>query len=44
MTKPNAKATKRSHIYVFKVYASSYNIKILNSFNPELTLKDTNVQ
>ena len=25
----------------FKVYASSYNVEILNSFNPELQLKDT---
>ena len=25
----------------FKVYASSYNVEILNSFNPELQIKDT---
>ena len=31
--------TKRAH--AFKGYASSYNIEILNSFNPELQLNDT---
>ena len=31
--------TKRPH--AFKDYASSYNVEILNSFNPELQLKDT---
>ena len=35
----NIKITKRAH--VFKRYASSYNVEILNSFNPELQLKDT---
>ena len=35
----NIKITKRAH--VFKGYASSYNVEILNSFNPELQLKDT---
>ena len=35
----NAKITKRSHS--FKGYAGSYNVEILNSFNPELQLKDT---
>ena len=30
---------KRS--YAYKAYASSYNINILNSFNPKLQLKDT---
>ena len=35
----NMKITKREH--AFKVYASTYNIEILNSFNPELQLKDT---
>ena len=30
---------KRSHAY--KGYASSYNVQILNYFNPELQLKDT---
>ena len=34
----NAKITKRLH--AFKSYASSYNVKILNSFNSELQLKD----
>ena len=29
-----AKIAKRSH--AFKGYASSYNVEILNSFNPEL--------
>ena len=33
------KITKREH--AFKVYASTYNVEILNSFNPELQLKDT---
>ena len=33
----NGKIRKRAH--VFKGYASSYNVKILNSFNPELQLK-----
>ena len=33
------KITKRSR--AFKGYASSYNVEILNSFNPELQLKDT---
>ena len=33
------KITKREH--AFKDYASIYNVVILNSFNPELQLKDT---
>ena len=33
------KIKKTAH--AFKVYASSYNVEILNSFNPELQLKDT---
>ena len=33
----NGKIRKRAH--VFKGYGSSYNVKILNSFNPELQLK-----
>ena len=37
-TKINVKLTKRAHI--FNGYASSYNVKILSSFNPELQLKD----
>ena len=39
MNENNAKLTKRSHAY--KGYASSYNGDILNSFNPELQLEDT---
>ena len=35
----NVKITKRSHSY--KGYASFYNFNILNSFNPEIQLKDT---
>ena len=34
------KITDREHS--FKGYASTYNVEILNSFNPELQLKDTN--
>ena len=37
-TKKNEKLTKTSHVY--KGCASSYNIDILNSFNPEVQLKD----
>ena len=33
------KTTKREH--AFKVYISTFNVEILNSFNPELQLKDT---
>ena len=33
------KITKPSRI--FKGYASSYNVEVLNSFNPELQLNDT---
>ena len=36
--KKNAKI-KSSHAY--KGYASIYNVEFLNSFNPELQLKDT---
>ena len=39
MEKKNAKITKRSH--ADKSYTSTYIVKILNSFNPELQLKDT---
>ena len=35
----NAKITKRSH--AFKGYVGSYNVEILNTFNPELQIKDT---
>ena len=31
----------RKEAYAFKDFASSYNVEILNSFNPELQLKDT---
>ena len=37
--KKTVKIAKRSH--AFKGYASSYNVIILSSFNPELQLKDT---
>ena len=39
MNEKNVKITKRA--LAFKGYASSYNVAILNSFNPELQLKDT---
>ena len=35
----NVKIKEQSH--AFKGYASSYNGETLNSFNPELQLKDT---
>ena len=35
----NLKITKRAH--AFKGYASTYNVGSLNSYNPELQLKDT---
>ena len=35
----NIKITKRE--YAFKGFASTYNVAFLNSFNPELHLKDT---
>ena len=38
----NTKITKRSHTY--EVYASTYNIKTLNSFNSELQLKDIELE
>ena len=31
----------RKEAHAFKGFASSYNVEILNSFNPELQLKDT---
>ena len=37
--KKKYKKTKQSHAY--KGYASSYNVEILNSFNPELQPKDS---
>ena len=39
LNKKNIKITKRAH--AFKGYVSSYNIQILNSFNPEIQLKHT---
>ena len=38
MDEKNAKITKWSNAY--KSYASSYNVNLLNSFNPELQFKD----
>ena len=35
----NVKMTKRAH--AFKGYTSSFNVEILNSFDPELQLKGT---
>ena len=35
----NSQIAKWSHAY--KGYASSYNVEILNSYNPEIQLKDT---
>ena len=39
MNEKNVKKTKRDH--AFKGYTSTYNVDVLNSFNPELQLKDT---
>ena len=39
MNEKNIKIAKQEH--AFRGYASTYNVKILNSFNPELQLKDT---
>ena len=39
MNKKNVKITKRER--ASKGFASTYNVKILNSLNPELQLKDT---
>ena len=38
MNRKNIKITKK---HAFKGFASTYNAEILNSFNPELQLKDT---
>ena len=38
-TKKNVKIIKQAH--GFKGYVSTYNVEILNSFNPELKPKDT---
>ena len=40
LNEKDVKVTKRAN--AFKGYASSYNVEILNYFNPELQLKDTN--
>ena len=37
--KKHVKITKREH--TFKGFASTYSVEILNYFNPELQLKDT---
>ena len=39
LNEKNVKITKRAH--AFKDYASTYNVEILNSFESELQLKDT---
>ena len=39
MNEKNVKIPKREH--AFKGYASTYNVEILNFFNPELQVKDT---
>ena len=39
LSQKNVKITKRKD--AFKGFASIYNVEILNSFNPELQLKDT---
>ena len=39
MDEKKVKITKQSH--ACKGYASTYSVRILNSFNPELQLKDT---
>ena len=35
----NIKITKEEH--AFKAFASTYNVEIWNSFNPEVQIKDT---
>ena len=39
LIKENINTTKREH--TFKCFASTFNAEIVNSFNPELRLKDT---
>ena len=39
MNEKNVKITKQPH--AFKGYASTYDVEIMNSFNPKLQLKDT---
>ena len=41
MNEKNVEITKRAH--AFKGYANSYNVEVLNPFNPELQLKDLKV-
>ena len=36
-----SKKNKKQKLNDFKGYASTYNVEVLNSFNPELLLKDT---
>ena len=40
LSKKYIKITKRRE-HAFKAFASTYNVEILDSFNPELQLKDT---
>ena len=40
LSKKYIKITKRRQ-HAFKAFANTYNVEILNSFNPELQLKDT---
>ena len=42
LNKKNVKVAKGEH--AFKGFASTYNIKILNSFNPEFNLKMLNLE
>ena len=39
--KKNVKIIKRARVHASKGYANSHKVDILNSFNPELQLKDT---
>ena len=39
LNKKDVEITKQAH--AFKGFSSAYNVEILNSFNPELQLKDT---
>ena len=41
MTIKHAKITKQSRITRLYGYSDTYNVKILNFFNPELQLKET---
>ena len=42
MNERNVKITKREH--VFKGYARTYNVEILNGFNSEVQLMDTAIK